>query len=136
MVVVGVVCWVLVSPQDHPPQDCPLQETPPPQETPFPGPRPPPDRPPPDRLKFRAFFCPVPHNLNSFFPLLGVFSLDFGGVFECRDPQMCTFGLSGLLGETRALPKAEIGQSSSRPSSLGLIEKKWKVFSFSLVFFM
>ena len=36
----------------------------------------------------------------------------------------------GLLCETPALAKVEIGQSSSRPSSLGLIEKKWKVFRF------
>ena len=30
-----------------------------------------------------------------FFLSLGVFSRNFGGVFERRDPQMCTFGLSG-----------------------------------------
>ena len=28
-----------------------------------------------------------------FFPLLGVVSWNFGGVFEGRDPQMCTFGV-------------------------------------------
>ena len=48
------------------------------------------------------------HNITRFFSLspapifalfvslsLGVLSLNFGGVFEGRDPQMCTFGLSG-----------------------------------------
>ena len=40
----------------------------------------------------------------------------------------------GLLCETPALAKVEIGQSSSRPSSLGLREKKWKVFRFLWLF--
>ena len=31
-----------------------------------------------------------------FFPLLGVFSWNFGGVFEDRGPEMCTFGVLGL----------------------------------------
>ena len=102
---------------------------------PSPGnPRPPPGPPSSRPPKISRFFCPLPHNFNSFFPLLGVFSLNFGGVFEGRDPQMCTFGLSGLLCETPALAKVEIGQSSSRPSSLGLIEKKWKVFRFPWLF--
>ena len=45
--------------------------------------------------KFRAFFFPPRHNCLSFFSLLGVLSLNFGGVFEGRNPEMCTFGLSG-----------------------------------------
>ena len=46
-----------------------------------------PDRPsagPPFRLHFRFFLS-----------LSGVFSWNFGGVFEGGDPPMCTFGLSG-----------------------------------------
>ena len=34
---------------------------------------------------------------------LGVFSLNFGGVFEGRDPQLCTFGLSGCRVKPRRL---------------------------------
>ena len=40
----------------------------------------------------------------------------------------------GLLCETPAQAKVEIGQSSSRPSSLGLIEKNWNVFRFPWLF--
>ena len=55
----------------------------------------PPDRPPPDRPKFRSFFpSPAPIVIHS--------SLSWGSsrefwwcFFESRDPQMCTFGLSG-----------------------------------------
>ena len=54
-----------------------------------------PDPPPPDRPKFRAFSLSSRHNFHSFLPLFWSFSLNFGGVFEDRDPQMCTFGLSG-----------------------------------------
>ena len=43
-----------------------------------------------------CFFHFSRHNFLSFFPLLGVLSLDFGGVFEGWDPQMCTFGVLGL----------------------------------------
>ena len=45
--------------------------------------------------KFRVFFPSPATIFLSFFPLLGVLSLNFGGVFEGRDPEMCTFGLSG-----------------------------------------
>ena len=48
-----------------------------------------------DRPKFRSFFSLSRRKIRSFLPSLGVFSLNFGGVFEGRDPQMCTFGLSG-----------------------------------------
>ena len=34
-------------------------------------------------------------NFARFFSLWGVFSSNFGGVFEGRNPQICTFGLSG-----------------------------------------
>ena len=44
---------------------------------------------------FRAFFSLSRHCFHSFLPLSGVLSLNVGGVFEGRDPEMCTFGLSG-----------------------------------------
>ena len=45
--------------------------------------------------KFRSFF-PSPATVFILFSLsCWSFSLNFGGVFEDRDPQMCTFGLSG-----------------------------------------
>ena len=46
-----------------------------------------------DRPKFRSFFSVSRRKIRSFLPSLGVFSLNSGGVFEFRDPQMCTFGL-------------------------------------------
>ena len=49
--------------------------------------------PPPDPPKFRVFSISR-HNFLSF-SLFGVLSLNFGGVFEGPDPEMCTFGLSG-----------------------------------------
>ena len=53
--------------------------------------------------KFRAFFSLSRHKIRSFLPSLGVSSLNFGGVFEGRDPQMCTFGLSGCRVKPRRL---------------------------------
>ena len=51
--------------------------------------------PPLDRPKFRTFF-PSPATIYILFSLsCWSCSLNFGGVFEGRDPQMCTFGLSG-----------------------------------------
>ena len=44
--------------------------------------------------KFRAFSS-LPATVSLFLCLLGVLPLNFGGVFEGRDRQMCTFGLSG-----------------------------------------
>ena len=44
-----------------------------------------------------------------FFSLLGVVSLNFGGVFEGWDPQMCTFGVLGLSCEA---PVARSGTES------------------------
>ena len=58
------------------------------------------DRPSRDRPKFRSFFPLPPH--FSFLPSLGVFSWNFG-VFEGRDPQMCTFGLSDCRVKPRRL---------------------------------
>ena len=40
------------------------------------------------------FFTSTAAKFVLFLPSLGVFSLNFGGVFKGRDPQMCTFGLS------------------------------------------
>ena len=53
-----------------------------------------PDPPPPDLPKFRSF-VPSPAPIFALSLSLGVFSLNFGGVFEGRDNQTCTFGLSG-----------------------------------------
>ena len=50
--------------------------------------------PPPDSAgppQISHYFFPFPPPIFA----LGVFSLNFGGVFEGQDPQMCTFGLSG-----------------------------------------
>ena len=47
-----------------------------------------------DRPKFRFFFS-LPQEISFFLLSLEVFSLNFGGVFEDRAAQMCTFGLSG-----------------------------------------
>ena len=46
-----------------------------------------------DRPKFCSFFSLSRRKFRSFLPSLGVFSWNFGGVFEGRNPQMCTFGL-------------------------------------------
>ena len=61
----------------------------------FPGPPSagPPSAGPP---KISLFFFPFPPPFRSFCVSLGVFSLNFGGVFEGRHPEMCTFGLSGF----------------------------------------
>ena len=54
--------------------------------------------------KFRAFFFPSPTTNFVFLSLsLCVFSLNFGGVWKRRDPQMCTFGLSGCRVKPRRL---------------------------------
>ena len=47
----------------------------------------------------------LPPEISFFLLSLGVFSLNFGGVFEGRDPQMCTFGFLGLSCETPAALK-------------------------------
>ena len=55
---------------------------------------PPLDTPPRDHPKLRSFSSLSRHRFRSFCVSLGVFSLNFGG-FEGRNPEMCTFGLSG-----------------------------------------
>ena len=50
--------------------------------------------------EFRAFF---PSPATIFIPSslsVGVFSWNFRGVFERRDPEMCTFGVLGLTCES------------------------------------
>ena len=47
------------------------------------------------RSKFRTFLSHSLHNFRSFSLSLCVFSLNFGGFCEDRDPQMCTYELSG-----------------------------------------
>ena len=71
------------------------------RRTPFLGPDPP-VGPPAGLLrdplrdpKFRLFFSLSRSPFPLFFLSLGVFSWNFDGVFEGRDPEMCTFGLSG-----------------------------------------
>ena len=58
-----------------------------------------------DRPKFRSFFRLSRRKFHSFFSLWEVFSLNFGGVFEDRGAQMCTFGVGppGLHTTTREL---------------------------------
>ena len=82
--------------RDRPSRDRPSR-TPPPLDIPLPDP---PSAGPP---KFRFFFSLARYNFHSFFPLFGVHSLKFGGVFEGRDPEMCTFGLSGCRVKPRRL---------------------------------
>ena len=53
-----------------------------------------------------AFFSLLPPQFSFFSPSLGVLPLNFGGVFEFRDPEMCTFGLSGCHVETPAEKKS------------------------------
>ena len=55
--------------------------------------------------KFRVFF-PPPLHFRSYCLSLGVFSWNFGGVFESRDPQMCTFGICRV--NPRRPPKRRI----------------------------
>ena len=62
---------------------------------------PPPDRPSPAPPKISLFFFSLPPEISFFLLSLGVFSLNSGGVFEDRDAQMCTFGLSGCRVEPR-----------------------------------
>ena len=53
--------------------------------------------------KISLFFFPFPPPFRSFGISLGVFSLNFGGFCEDRDPHMCTFGLSGCRVKPRRL---------------------------------
>ena len=62
---------------------------------PFPRTALPPDRPSPGPPKISLFFSLSRLKIRSFLCSLGVFSWNFGGVFEGREAQMCTFGPSG-----------------------------------------
>ena len=62
---------------------------------PFPGP-PFPGPPSAGPAQISLFFTLSRRKIRSFLPSLGVFSLNLGGVFEDREPQMCTFGVLGL----------------------------------------
>ena len=65
----------------------------------------PPDAGPPsaEPPKISLFFFPLPPPFRSFSVSLGVFSLNFGGVFEAPGPQMCTFGLLSCRVKPRRL---------------------------------
>ena len=52
---------------------------------------------------FALFFSLSRRKIRSFLPSLGVFSLNFGGVFEGWNPQMCTFVVSGCRVKPRRL---------------------------------
>ena len=75
--------------------------------------------PPPDPPKCRSLF-PSPAPIFALFSLsLGLFSLNFGGVFEGRDPQMCTFALSGCrVKPRRPLAKMGAGEGKKRENLL------------------
>ena len=92
-----------VLPRDRPSPGPPFPWTALPLDRPSPGPPFPWTALPLDRPKFSLFFSLSRRKIRSFLPSLGVFSLNFGGVFEGRDPQMCTFGLSGCRVEPRRL---------------------------------
>ena len=53
--------------------------------------------------KFHAFLSLSHHIYLSIFPLLGVFSLNLGGVFEGGDPEKCKFRLLGCRVKPRRL---------------------------------
>ena len=92
-----VWCWFV---RVQCPRDCPSRRPP------FRGPE---DRLPEDRPSRRPPFPWTALNFAlfslspAFLPSLEVFSWNFGGVFERRDPQMCTFGLSGCRVKPRRL---------------------------------
>ena len=52
-----------------------------------------------------ASFCPSPATIFFLSSVSWASSWNFGGVFEGRDPQMCTFGVLGLLCEASAAQK-------------------------------
>ena len=74
-----------------------------------------------------SLFFPSPAFIFILFsPLLMVLSLNFGGVFVRRDPQMCTFGLSGYRVKPRRF-RVHIGRPERTPKS-GKREKKARKF--------
>ena len=68
----------------------------------FPRTAPSPGPPFPWTPKISLFFFSLHRKFQSFFSLWGVFSLNFGGVFESRCAQMCTFGVLWLSCEAPA----------------------------------
>ena len=77
-----------------------------------------------DRPKFRSFFSPLPLQFFILFSLsCWSFSLNFGGVFEDQDPQMCTFGLSGCRVEPRR-------PQQTRPPGLHTTTRELQTFTF------
>ena len=67
-----------------------------------------------------ALFFPLPLPFSFFFSLSGVFSWNFGGVFEGRDPQMYTFGLSGCRVKPRRLRKrTKMGAGGKKARNFG-----------------
>ena len=81
------------------------------QGPPFPGP---PFPGPPflwTAQNFALFFSLSRRKIRSFLPSLEVFPWNFDGVFEGRDPQMCTFGVLGLSCEAPAAPYTACFQS-------------------------
>ena len=55
------------------------------------------------RPKISRFFSLLPPHFSFLFLSLGVLSWNFVGVFEGRNPEMCTFGLSGCRVKPRRL---------------------------------
>ena len=97
--VLCVCCWLwlwLWQWFGRPPLDGPPPDRPPPGRAPQ-------DRPPPTTQNIALFLSVHCHNAIPFFLLVGVFSWKFGGVFEGRGPQMCTFGLSGCRVKPRGI---------------------------------
>ena len=98
----GVGCWCWCG--YFGPSGSPLAPNPPadlPARTPLlwtPCAGPPYARPP----KISLFFSVSRSHFHSFCLSLGVFTLNFGGVFEGQDNQMCTFGVLGQSCETPA----------------------------------
>ena len=81
---------------DHPPPDTP-----------------PPDTPPPDRPKFRAFFFRLPSPIRSFCLSLCVFSLNFGGICEDRDP-CALLGSRAVVGNPGGFGAAAVSHDNPR----------------------
>ena len=93
----------------------------PPARDPRPGPPSagPPSAGPP---RISRFFSPLPPPIFALFSLsLGVFSLFFGGVFEGRDPGLCTFGLSGCRVKPRRPLGAKFWAPRLRAPTLGAL---------------
>ena len=62
-----------------------------------------------------ALFSLSHRKIRSFLPSLGVFSWNFGGVFEGRDRKMCPFGLSGCRATLGRRVFTQQPENSKRP---------------------